>query len=262
MNPHAPRRFHLLNLPPHREGASGLQPAVSRIVEATSLHLGLQGIKWKVWEMPSVLIVSRVRIHRGGFHSLLKDADGITVVGGCRIEEAPDHACATKPDVVLLDVTTSPEPAMIQSIVGAWPPVRIIVVGVEDSDQEILFWMEHGASHFVTAEAEGPDLVSAISEAALDETRWPTRISRLLLKRVQELAKAESTTVSPPRLTRRQLEILGLLNEGCSIKEVGLKLSIESSTVKGHMHRILRKARVHNRFDALARFKTEINSRN
>src|SRR5262245_8875151 len=103
--------------------------------------------------MTNVLIVSQAKIHRNGFNSLLQNANGINVVGGCRGEEASDQARTKKPDVVLLDVKSHSEHPIIESILGSWPRSKIIVVGVENRDQDILFWMEHGASHFVTADA-------------------------------------------------------------------------------------------------------------
>ena len=208
--------------------------------------------------MTNVLIVSRARIHRKGFSSTLENADGIKVVGACGGEEAPGNARTKKPDVVLVDVLARPDPAVIGSILEAWPHGKIIAVGVGEEDRDILFWMEHGASHFVAAEAERSDLLSAIAEVASGEIHWPTRISTLFLRRMQELVKTDPAQSSMPRLTPRQREILHFIGEGDSAKEIAAKLSIEPSTVKNHVHRILQKAHVHSRFDALARFNAEL----
>ena len=211
--------------------------------------------------MTNVLIVSPTRIHCRGFRSLLENKDGIRVIGGCRSEEATHHTPSNSPDVVLLDVTAHPEPTVIGSILGAWPGCRIIVLGVEDRDHDILFWMEHGASHFVTTEAEESDLLATITETASGQTLWSARISSLLLQRLQELAKADPGTAEA-RLTPREREILDCHYRGLSNREIAKELSIEPVTVKNHFHRILKKAHTHNRSEAVARFKAELTDRN
>jgi two-component system, NarL family, nitrate/nitrite response regulator NarL len=202
--------------------------------------------------MTTVFIVADVRMHRRGYEVLLKGSKTIRILGTSTREDAPEHVAAERPDVVLLDVTTAGQPAVIKTILGSSPRAKVIVMGVEDDERVILSWIERGASGYVTRQDAETDLLSAIADVATGDLRCPPRISRRLLERVYELAAKDGMDPAL-HLTEREKEIARFLAQGLSNKEIARTLSIEPSTVKNHVHNILEKTHEHRRAKAAAR---------
>ena len=164
----------------------------------------------------------------------------------------PRCACgaALKPDVVLLD------PAMIdgvwvaQQLATAMAAPKIIALAVPRTEEELLVLVEAGVLGYVTREQSVDDVVAAIRSVVREEVVCSPKMHTLVVKRLRALA-AEFAPPVHPRLTAREHEILELIAQGLSNKEIASALRIERSTVKNHVHNILDKLQVQTRIAAV-----------
>jgi DNA-binding NarL/FixJ family response regulator len=212
--------------------------------------------------MTTALIVADVRIHRHGYRSLLTGEDGIEFLGVCSPEDAPKSVLAQRPDVVLLDVTTGGHPSVIDSILAFSPQAKVIAFGVEAEESAIFAWIARGAVHVVSNLADEVDLLSAIREVTSSEFHYSPTIISALREGVRSLIKTGDAPKADVHLTPRERQIVQLLRQDYSNKEIAVELSIAVSSVKNHVHHILEKNNVHRRAKAVAGFDKQIADQN
>jgi two-component system nitrate/nitrite response regulator NarL len=200
-----------------------------------------------------VVIASNVRLYRDGLTKLLAGHRAITVVGctGCGARAVSD-AASMDPDIVLLDVGHSDREDALRRFVHAIPEACVLAMTVGEAETEIVACAEAGASGFLTQACSLEELIEVIESARGGVLRLSPLVSSALLHRVQALADAPDQDGPVGRLTGREREVLGLIGDGLSNKEIAARLSIQLSTVKNHTHSILGKLSVHRRADAAA----------
>jgi two-component system, NarL family, nitrate/nitrite response regulator NarL len=159
-----------------------------------------------------------------------------------------------RPDVVLLDGAGEDGVEAIEALVAAIPEVRVVALGVSESERDIIACAEAGVAGLVSRDASLPDLVATIERVEAGETLCSPRIAAILLRRLAALA-AQRNDDPAAQLTVREQEILGLIDEGLSNKQIARRLYIELPTVKNHVHNILEKLHVHRRYEAAARMR-------
>jgi two-component system, NarL family, nitrate/nitrite response regulator NarL len=130
---------------------------------------------------------------------------------------------------------------------------RMIVLGTPEDDDQIVALAEAGASGFVERSAHVTEVVHGLEALIGGDAFCPPRIASALLRRVTSAASAETAISELPELTMREREIVDLIAQGLSNKEIALRLYIEVSTVKNHVHNILEKLRVTRRGEAAER---------
>ena len=133
---------------------------------------------------------------------------------------------------------------------------RLVVVGVSDSPAEILACIEAGASGYTPLDGSAEHLAETLRMVNAGETVCPPHISALLFQRIADLKSQVQPMADDrlSRLTRRELEILRLVSDGMSNKEIAVHLQLELQTVKNYVHSILEKMRVSNRREAASYF--------
>jgi two-component system, NarL family, nitrate/nitrite response regulator NarL len=198
-----------------------------------------------------VLVVSAVRLHREGLVALLGRDARLRVTG---VAPTAEGVLAAGPaDVVVLGTATREEPASIRRLADvARKP--IVALGVPDDEHRVIAFAESGVLGFVECEASLDELVASIVSAAHGHASFPPRIATALLRRVGSMA---GRTPSPElaALTVRERQIVQIIAEGLTNKEIAARLSIEVATVKNHVHNILEKLQVNRRSDAVARLR-------
>jgi two-component system, NarL family, nitrate/nitrite response regulator NarL len=170
---------------------------------------------------------------------------------------------ACRPDLLILDFglcrrQRSAEP-------GEWVDafslgMKTIVVGVPDKEEDILACIEGGgAAGYLLVDSSLEDLLSNIRAVMKGETLCSPRVAGLAFDRVSALTREiESRQVGErARLTKRETEIVRLIDEGLTNKEIAVHLHIEVSTVKNHVHNILDKLHLHNRHLAVKHIKSQ-----
>jgi two-component system nitrate/nitrite response regulator NarL len=135
---------------------------------------------------------------------------------------------------------------------GQQPDLKIVAIAVSDIEQEVVACAEAGVSGFVSRNGSIQDLVTAVHCAMRNELVCSPRITALLFSRVASIRSERSHAPGNGALTRREHEIVSLMTQGLSNKEIA-RQRIQNATVKNHIHSILAKLHVRRRGEVAAR---------
>jgi NarL family two-component system response regulator YdfI len=200
--------------------------------------------------MIRVLIVDDHLVVREGLHTILEVSGDIEPVG-----EAANGAEAVRlvgelsPDVVLMDLRM---PGMdgieaIQQIKARYPVVEIVILTTYDDDEYIVQGLRAAARGYLLKDTGRQALFEAIRAAARGESLLPSAVVDKVLAHL-----GSPRPVAAGSLSEREQEVLALLAEGASNKEVSLRLQITERTVKAHVTSIFNKLGVNSRAEAVA----------
>jgi DNA-binding NarL/FixJ family response regulator len=197
-----------------------------------------------------VLIVDDHEIVREGLQTLLSEEADILVVGqAANGSEALAQAAATRPDVILMDLVM-PEMDGIQAtaqVRRAQPASQVLVLTSFVGDQRVRDAMQAGAIGYLMKDVLKSDLLHAIRQAAQGKPTLHAEAQSALIR------QAMATTPSPPphaELTERERDVLALIAQGKSNKEIAAALHLTEGTVKGYVSAILTKLGVADRTQA------------
>lgn len=209
-------------------------------------------------QIVDVVLIAETRFYREGLADALARVDGIRVVGTATGADALARLRSLAPDVVLLDTAVAGMLDLLRTMVAASPSARVVALALPERDSEVLTCIEAGASGYVTDDASLAELVDTVERVARGEMRCSPRITGTLVRRVTALAAGHRPSSPLRTLTGRELEVLELLDEGLSNKQIARRLGIEVATVKNHVHHILEKLQVDRRGEATARLRHHV----
>jgi two-component system, NarL family, nitrate/nitrite response regulator NarL len=203
-----------------------------------------------------VVIVSDVRLYREGLLESLARQEAFDILGTADLSGAAvARVVGLQPEAIILDIGGSDSLALAKSLGISLPTVKIVAFAVSEVDYVVLACAEAGIAGYVGPDGSEKDLVAAIECALRGELYCSPRVAGLLLRRVAALSAQPLRSTEEPSLTQREQQILGLVGEGMSNKQIGRALRIGESTVKNHIHSILKKLQVHRRGEAAARLR-------
>ncbi len=161
---------------------------------------------------------------------------------------------AMQPDVVLLDTRLSDATgvAMTRRLLAAAPGLRVVLLSAQDSDELIVEAVRAGAYGYLTKDIAPDALARAIAGVAAGEVAMSRRTAARLMEHFRETSLVETSPL--PDLTGREVEVLQLLSDGATDREIADRLVIAESTAKKHVQHILRKLRARNRAEAVAKY--------
>jgi two-component system nitrate/nitrite response regulator NarL len=208
--------------------------------------------------MTQVVIVADICLYRDGLAELLAREPEIDIAGTASdLEGAIEQVHKLQPDVVLLDLSM-PEGALgLRALAEANPSTRVVALTVPETAREVIDCAEAGVAGYVTREGSVRDVIAAVQGAARGDTPCSPRIAGILLRHVTALAGHRSPSRKQNLLTRRELQVVSLIDQGLTNKEIAQRLFIEVTTVKNHVHNILDKLHVRRRTEAVARLRTD-----
>ena len=199
----------------------------------------------------SVILLVGVCLYRDGLEQALAARTDIAVAGSTsRVGEARVAVRALQPDILLLDPAADPELSLAAQMGELSPRTRIVALGVQEVEDDVLRCAEAGMAAYVPRDASITELVAVIETAARGELRCSPRIAASLFRRIAAIAEGGPAGLN---LTRREGEIVRLIDDGLSNKQIARRLRIEVSTVKNHVHNLLRKMNAPRRGVAAAR---------
>jgi two-component system response regulator NreC len=195
-----------------------------------------------------VLIVDDHPIVRSGLRSLLMAESDIDVVGEATDgEEALRQTEIFHPHVVLMDISMPNMDGLdaTRQISAQYPQVRVLVLSINRSDEHFFEMLKAGASGYVLKTAKTDVLLEAIRVVSSGEVFLYPTVAQKLVKGYLKLADWESDTNNI--LSPREKEILFLIAEGYSLKNIADKLVISPSTVYSHRSNLMSKLGLNNR---------------
>jgi DNA-binding NarL/FixJ family response regulator len=198
-----------------------------------------------------ILIADDHEVVRRGLCTLLQGHEGWEICGEARDgRQAVEMAKQLKPDVVILDVgmPNLNGLAATRQLAQQNPQQKIIVLTITDSDQVIREALDAGARGFVLKSDAARDLVSAVEALQRDRMFFTPRVNDMVLAGFLDNnphgSKGESSM--SPKLTPREREVIQLLAEGKSSKEVASLLNLSTKTAETHRSNIMRKLDFHS----------------
>ena len=198
-----------------------------------------------------VLLTDDHAIVRKGVSALLATERDIQVVGeACDGQEAVAQAEALRPDVILMDLVMPKLDGIeaISQIMAKLPSTRILVLTSFAADEKVFPAIRAGALGYLLKDSGPEELVGAIRQVHRGEPSLEPSIARKVLLELSHPPTEKTLTVDP--LTQRELDILRLVAQGCSNKEIALKLSLSELTVRTHVSNILGKLHLASRTQA------------
>ncbi len=207
-------------------------------------------------EPMSVGVVHVGRLIRDGVTDLLGHESTVRVVGSFSSARDAQTVRADLDCVLLYDLATAHNDgaAELMALQHIRPRARILFFNVDDDDQAIIECVRAGASGCVLQDASLHDLIAAVRAVRDGRPPESSRVITSLFSYVASLRTGEDS-VPPERLTPREQEILALMAEGLSNKEIAERLVLQPQTVKNYGHLIMQKLGVHSRLEVLKSFR-------
>jgi two-component system, NarL family, nitrate/nitrite response regulator NarL len=206
--------------------------------------------------MIRVGIATDIRLFREGLAEIFARRDRFRVAGTARdVDEAVELARNLRPQVMLLDLAMPDGPQAIRAILRASPETRVVGLAAPESEHELIAYAEARLSGYVEREGSLEELETAVELAARGEVHCSPRIASALARRLAALADDDAAPEPSLGLTSRELQVVELIQEGLSNKEIAQRLCIELPTVKHHVHHILSKLDVARRADVASKIR-------
>ena len=209
-----------------------------------------------------VLLVDDQEIIRRGIATILDYAEGVTVVGQARNgQEGVEQASALLPDVIFMDLkmpVLGGIPATRQ-ICKALPDTHVIILTTYDADDLVFEGIKAGAQGYLLKDANSETLVAAVRGVMRGESQIDPKVARKVLAEFQNLTQATASAAPVGReaellvepLTPREEDVLRLLVEGLSNREIGAQLFLTEGTIKNYVSAIIAKLQANDRTHAV-----------
>jgi DNA-binding NarL/FixJ family response regulator len=195
-----------------------------------------------------VLLAEDHILVRQGFRRILEDDPGITVVGEARTGiEAIDQCKELKPDVVVMDLSM-PELGGLEAtaeILKADPQIKILILSMYSNEAYVRKAFELGAKGYILKNAIEVDLTRAVMALAEGQAYFSPGVSHIVLESMKA-GTFQGTSQDPyEKLTLREKEVLQLIAQGKSNKEIATLLNISVNTVAVHRARVMETLNLH-----------------
>jgi DNA-binding NarL/FixJ family response regulator len=191
-----------------------------------------------------ILVADDHEVVRQGLIDILKHKPEWQVCGeACNGREAIEQAEQLMPDVIVMDISMPGLNGLeaTRHIVKANPSTKVLVLTLHDSDDIIRDVLKAGARGFLLKSDSAGELRAAVDALLRDKTYFTTKVADMVL---EGYLRGGSPIATSP-LTAREREVVQLLAEGSSTKEVAVALGLSFKTAETHRSNIMRKLRIH-----------------
>lgn len=205
--------------------------------------------------MVRVGVVAEVALYRNALAELISRSALLQLVGTARdVNDALELVRGQRPSVLVVDMASPHMVQTVRVVKASLPAVRVVAFAVLERPDDLVRCAEAGAAAFVARDAPPEALLNAVECASRDELHCSPRAAAMLFSRLGSLIR-RGAAADVPSLTDREQQIAQLMSQALSNKEIAVRLRIEVSTVKNHVHRILGKLGVTRRSDAAQRIR-------
>ncbi len=203
----------------------------------------------------SVAVIEDNRLVREGISMLLNQlADVRVVVAGTKVD--PVQLQQEKPQIVLLDLglRNGDSLRLAKKVIKESPQSKVIVMDLLPAEEEIAEFVGAGVSGFVMKDATFEELAKTIRLVAEGVQVLPSSMTGTLFSQIVKsaVAKGRPDVSDSVRMTPREKQVLDLIAEGLSNKEISARLNIATHTVKSHVRNIMEKLMLHTRLQIAA----------
>ena len=201
-----------------------------------------------------LLLLVDNRLLRGGILEILKPHKDIAIIAASGDgKNTLIKIKQLKPNVLLLDLGLRSQNSLhvVEIVKKDFPQAKIIVMDLAPVQADILQYVKAGANGFILKDASINDLLITIRTVAEGSAVLPSLLIDSLFSQIVDHAVRESKSKlkEAVRMTKREREVIGLLVEGMSNREIGQKIRVSTYTVKSHIHNIMEKLALHTRLE-------------
>ncbi|PWJ54815.1 two component transcriptional regulator, LuxR family [Quadrisphaera granulorum] len=202
-----------------------------------------------------VLMADDHALYRRGLEMVLDIEDDIDIVGEAGDGmEAITKARALLPDIVLMDLRMPRRSGTeaCTAIKAVAPTTKIIMLTVSDEEADLFEAVRAGANGYLLKDVPGEDIADGLRAVMGGQSLISPSMAGALLSEFAALSRASEARPSlpVPRLTDREVQVLGLVARGMGNREIATELFISENTVKNHVRNILEKLQLHSRVEA------------
>ncbi|MFG2351707.1 response regulator [Streptomyces phaeochromogenes] len=201
-----------------------------------------------------VFLLDDHEVVRRGLSDLLDSEPDISVVGDAEnVEHALARGPALRPDVAVLDVRLPDGDGITvcRELRSQMPELAVLMLTSFDDEEALLDAIMAGASGYVLKQIKGSDLVSAVRTVASGQSMLdPATTARLMASLRADPAGPPAVAPELASLSPRERDILALIGDGLTNREIGKRLFLSEKTVKNHISRLLAKLGVQRRVQA------------
>ena len=205
----------------------------------------------------AILLIEDNRLFRVGLTTLLKRQKGLKLVAAAaEPEPILQRDLGQRPDVILLDIGLGDRGSsqIIRGLRAKYSDAKLVMMGLIPMESEILSLVKEGVSGFVLKDASISEFIASIRAVAAGQKVLPASLTESLMSQIVDDASRNGTVpLADVKMTMREREVVGLIADGLSNKEIGKRLSIATDTVKSHVHNILEKLSLRSRVEVAVR---------
>ena len=208
--------------------------------------------------MPDVISVALIednRLVRDAFTALLNELPDVKVTAAVPSPD-PELLRSARPDVVLLDVGLSDHDSLrvAADLKKELPAAKVIVMDLLPVHEDIAEFVNAGVAGFILKDATFGDVVTAIRSVAVGGIVLPVRMTGSLFAQIARDVHPErrQQALDDVRITAREREVIDLISEGLSNKQIAGRLNIATHTVKSHVRNVMEKLALHSRLQIAA----------
>jgi len=201
-----------------------------------------------------LLVIEDNRILRDGMIKMFKPYKDIEIlISTGNKENTILKIHKLKPDVILLDLGLRSQNSlrMVEIVKKEFSEAKVIVMDLVPVQGDILQFVKAGANGFILKDASLEEFLNTIRSVASGEKILPDHLTHSLFSQIIEFAikKGGTNLIDSVRMTKREKEVIDLISDGLTNKEISVKLNISTFTVKSHVHNILEKLALHSRLE-------------
>jgi DNA-binding NarL/FixJ family response regulator len=229
-----------------RRGKGSAEPILEIVPrESADAHARAQAIR--------VVVATDLSLYRDGLARTLAGGEGVEVIAtASTAADAVAIVGDLRPDVLVLDAAIPGGSRTVAEVVEVAAATKVVVIAVPANDDDIITYVGAGASGFVSRSGSPSELLAAVTSAARGELLYPPEVAATWRKRMVA-PEGRTPFGRQPQLTRRELQVVELVDRGLSNKEIAQALAVSVPTVKNHVHAILKKLAVQRRSQAAAK---------
>lgn len=205
--------------------------------------------------MISVALIEDNRLVREGMTALLNQTEDFRVVAACPSGD-PSLLKDANPEVILLDVGLWDDDSLkvAQTVRKEYPASKVVIMDLLPVHEDIVEFVHAGVSGFILKDATFDDLVRTIRTVASGEHVLPPAMTSSLFSQIARdaVARGKAELLEDVRMTAREREVIDLIAEGLSNKEIAGRLGIATHTVKSHVRNVMEKLTLHTRLQIAA----------
>ena len=202
----------------------------------------------------TIAIIDDNRLVRDALAAMLNEVAGVSVVTSAGADVT--FLTETKPDVWLLDVGLREQESLhvAAALLSANAQAKIIVMDIIPVHEDIMEFVNAGVSGFVLKDSTFDDFLVTIRSVASGQKVLPPRMTQSLFSQIAKaVVRGErAETLDEVRMTPRESEVIALIGEGLSNKEIAQRLEIATHTVKSHVRNVMEKLALHTRLQIAA----------